>query len=873
MHRWSRVARSTREVLATNARKFGPLEKAIKRRRDAQARRGPDVIWSADSVGAMRDYFDAVISSGQLERPTITLSRRLHTLGDRRRARALLQAMQNYPDLRPTADICLALSAITEPMPDTAWTLFDRNDLAMITRTVPRDYFRFAFARRPDQARAALQRALSGDIPLRTDAEGWFEIGFDAFAAGCDDVALAAMERAEDIALSRPSTPGLKAVLARIETAREWISRIERAERMPAIPPGEVSFALVGFSHPNPAASSSNLADFMQTAIVLGHLLRHDGLYFGGRAALSDAAPEIAEQLRKDQRIAHAEPRIVQLHVVERDASRFAEVPAGTWTIVSEWFVRPLAARHLDIPLNPRLRPVFVGFHITVGQLSTPGAVEYLREHAPIGCIDWDTVYLLHAAGVPAFFSGGLCATSDVLFEPAGQRGRVSPDAESDGPGGQRSQQDSGLRGRPLAANLGRAVAAMREFRDDASRIVTQDLNTYLAVRGLGVAAKLRSPDPERARVVDNVGLSDTALAELAHATTAKLAAVFGAIIDGRSEAEIYQVWRDVCAADVAEVQRRLVPTGDGPRLSFDLDKVCASIVDRSVTIERTDSSGQGPEINVEFSLDANYKHQLDVVLDSVVTRTGRPVRAFVLCRGHNDADFARMARLFPSVSFVWLPTDAVDYGRISDLNKWVTPATMDRTILPVLLPHIDRIIHFDLDALCLADLGELFDVDMEGSAIASTREPQPKFVSGFETYRWSANRLRREGLADRARDLTIRTHAKDRFDFDVFNAGIMVMDLAKMRADDFCGTFLPYVQHYGLNGQIVLNTYTGNTTKYVDPRWNQLVRIEVMDEPKIAHWAGPMKPWKSDLYVAGRELWDAGERSFAERVRRADGR
>ena len=58
-----------------------------------------------------------------------------------------------------------------------------------------------------------------------------------------------------------------------------------------------------------------------------------------------------------------------------------------------------------------------------------------------------------------------------------------------------------------------------------------------------------------------------------------------------------------------------------------------------------------------------------------------------------------------------------------------------------------------------------------------------------------------------------------------------MVIDLAKMCADDFRGRYLPYVQHYGLNGQIVLNAYTGNTTKYVDPRWNQLVRIEVMDE------------------------------------------
>jgi lipopolysaccharide biosynthesis glycosyltransferase len=225
------------------------------------------------------------------------------------------------------------------------------------------------------------------------------------------------------------------------------------------------------------------------------------------------------------------------------------------------------------------------------------------------------------------------------------------------------------------------------------------------------------------------------------------------------------------------------------------------------------------------------------------------------------------MARLFPTVSFVWLPTDSVAFGRIVGMNKWVSAATMDRTILPELLPDLHRIIHFDLDALCLRDLAELFDVDMEGMAVAAAPEPQPKFVGGYDTIRKGIRRLRREGTPELAREYIIRTHSQHPFDFDILNAGIMVLDLDKMRADNFCGRYLPYVQRFGVNGQSVICLYVGRDFKNVGADWNRLVRLEQPVEPKIAHWAGPFKPWGAHHYVAGRGVWRGQEERFAART------
>jgi lipopolysaccharide biosynthesis glycosyltransferase len=195
----------------------------------------------------------------------------------------------------------------------------------------------------------------------------------------------------------------------------------------------------------------------------------------------------------------------------------------------------------------------------------------------------------------------------------------------------------------------------------------------------------------------------------------------------------------------------------------------------------------------------------------------------------------------------------------------------MDRTMLPELLPDVDRIIHFDLDALCLGDLAELLDVDLEGTWIAAVDEPQPSYGRGFNSLRDSARLLRREGFPELAREYLIRTHSELTFDFEIFNAGVMVLDLAAMRAGDFCGRYLAYVGRFGINGQRILNVGVGSDRKKLGADWNRLVRLEVAtsaaDSTKVAHWAGPFKPWAGHPYVPGRELWHHQEAHFAART------
>jgi lipopolysaccharide biosynthesis glycosyltransferase len=218
-------------------------------------------------------------------------------------------------------------------------------------------------------------------------------------------------------------------------------------------------------------------------------------------------------------------------------------------------------------------------------------------------------------------------------------------------------------------------------------------------------------------------------------------------------------------------------------------------------------------------------------------------------------------------VSFVWLPTDGVDYGPISGLLGYTTVATMDRLLLPDLLPEISRIVHHDLDALCLADLAELFDVELGDAPLAGRESPLASLSSGFAMFMRQAERYTRR--PELGQELLRRTHGRHSFDFSILNAGIMLLNLDRMRADEFGRHFVPFVERFGMNDQAVLNVYAGGSRVEVAPGWNWRPWLEYVAEPKIAHWAGKYKPW-SEPWVFGKPLWQAAEARLAARYARA---
>jgi len=823
---------------------------------------------SRTAAGEAREsFFRALELEGDVAFAATTAVREHLRAGLLRRARTFAQVLQQEEGrLGDIGDLCMAMVTGGNQLLEASWRLFTGARLEEVMRVAAGEYFRVGFSVDPDTARKTLDAVLRGELVARADAAGWLDIACTSFAVGAEDLSRYALGRARsqfDELTERRAAQQARRTAGWLE---KWYGRAAVAAVAPPAPPGEIPFAVFSYRHPERDATSRDLGDYFESIASLSHLTRCGAPRLTGDPDLIALASELRSRSTARAAIPGA-ALTAQLHLVDRDATSYSAVPEGTWLPVCGLLPRAMFKIRTDLPFNARLRPIFLSVHIDAAELLTADVLEYLRRHAPIGCRDWPTTFLLLAAGVPAFFAGALTATLGAIGgPPAATGGRLFVDVAADGPGETASQELEAVRTRTPVANLRDALDRLDSYRG-RRQVVTSRLQTYLAARAVGTEVRFLPDNPAERRLDGLRGMNDAGFTEMQRQLTDRLAAVLDRILSGAAEDEVYALWRELCAAQVAEAQARRADVPPMPRSAFDVAAACATIRRASTTVERSQPAPDGAEINVELSLDGNYKHQLEVVLDSIVAHASRPVRAFVLCREHGPADHRRLAALFPTVSFLWLPTDGVDYGPISGLLGYTTVATMDRLLLPDLLPEISRIVHHDLDALCLSDLAELFDVDLAGAPIAGRGSPLASLSSGFAAFMRQAERYRRN--PELGQELLRRTHGRHRFDFSILNAGIMLLDLDVMRADEFGRHFVPYVERFVMNDQAVLNAYAGGNRVEVAPGWNWRPWLEQLDEPKIAHWAGKYKPW-SEPWVFGKPLWRQAEARLADRYERA---
>lgn len=771
-----------------------------------------------------------------------------------RRARTVAQVLQQEPGrLGSVGDICMAMVLARTDMFEPAWALFAGARLDEVLRLAAPEYFRVGFTVQPGVASRTLDAVIRGETTVRTDATGWFDIACVSLLAGSVDQSRYALRAAE----ARWRRSGANASKGSRRAARrlaEWHARAERSSS--TIAPAEISVGVLAYRSPDRNAASRNLGHYLESLAALSHLARRDAA-FTGDADLVAVADELRERVQGQVTASRPSPAI-RLSAVDRDASRWSAVPDGTWLVYAGLLPQALFRLRADYPLDGRLRPLYLSVHVNSAEQLTPDALAHLRRYAPIGCRDWPTTLLLLAADVPAFFAGALTSTlNGVAVATRPQRsGRLFVDVDPQGEGSRVSQDLDTVRTASPAENLRAALGLLDDYRA-RQRVTSSRLQSYLAARAVGTDARLAPQNPAERRFDGLDALTDAEFAAMQRALTDRIGAVLDAVLAGSDEDEVYALWRQLCAADVAAAQARRADVPPMPASTFNIAAACATIRRSAVTLERSEPGPGGAEINVELSLDGNYRHQLDVVLDSIVFHTSRDVRAFILCRDLVPADHKRLAALFPTVSFEWLPTDRVDYGAISGLLGYTTVATMDRLLLPDLLPHVSRIVHHDLDALCISDLAELFDIDLAGSPVAGVASPLPNLASGFAAFIRQAERFRNR--PELGRELLRRTHGRHTFDFQILNAGIMVLDLDVMRADQFGRDFVPYVERFGMNDQAVINVYAGGNRVETHPGWNWRPWLERADDPKIAHWAGRYKPW-SRPWVFGKPLWQEAE-------------
>jgi hypothetical protein len=752
--------------------------------------------------------------------------------GEHDRADSIATSLRRHPETEELGRVAGGIVAYRRGYPELAWHHLRAVPREAWTRFAAAEYARAGLAVAPEEALREI-RALSDDDPPELRAKLWFDLLAPVFGHGDGALARDLFERFDRHV--REDRNRWAAAETHRGWMRPWVAHDPDSPTAPAT--GRRTFAIMDYGHPSANKASANIGDHVQSVASLGHLVRHQGVRLHGREELVGVLERLRERTRPERRLSGVEAEL-DVITVHRDASMYEAIPEDTWTLCFGWFMHALFGMRHGFPLHRNLRPIFVSFHCNKRGLLTPDAVEYLRRYGPVGCRDWNTVHLLQSIGVESFFSGCLTTTIDSVFPEAPEPPRDAPLAYVDLPAPDGAvgyeHSDEAVRTRPFVANVERALELLETYRRDHRGVVTSRLHCYLPVRAIGVDVEFRPANRSDIRFEGLIDLDDEAFGAMAAGISAKLKRVVGAILAGRPEDEVYALWRELCAGDVAtaEERRRLAAALPPADLAADVEAARAEAV----------MHGTPPDpVHCAIVMPKGAGTDVSVLVASLREHASRPLQLWILgLRGTRGID-ERLAEQFPDVAVGWLP--------VRHLGE-----TAARLLVADLLPDVDRLIVLPLPSVATGDVAELAGLDLGGHALAAATRPGND-VSGFGVIHAAALRL--GDRTDASAALRRTAHARHAFDFDAFTHDVLVLDLARLRDERFGARALELVEAYELDDVEAMHYLVGPRRAELAPRWAVVPTRMPVAEPGLIHWADGVKPDQPEL-VAERERWRA---------------
>jgi hypothetical protein len=670
----------------------------------------------------------------------------------------------------------------------------ERRARAEWARHAPAEHVRAGLADVPEETLREI-RALVADDPSGVGPESWYEILTAVFGYGDQELArevFAVFDRrvGDDSPLRRER-----------DSLRPWVAADAGSPTAPQPAGGRRTVAIMDYGHPGSRRASANIGDHVQSIAALGHLVRHEGVRLHGDEELVGLLAELGRRTRPERRrdAVDADVAVITVH---RDASMYQPIPEDTWVLCFGWYMHAIFEMRHGFPLHRNLRPIFVSFHCNKRALLTPDAIEYLKRYGPVGCRDWTTVYLLLSCGVPAFFSGCVTTTTDTLFPPAAPPAGapvayVDVPAEDVPPGAVTyAHSDPAVRRRSFVANVCRALDLLETYRSRHSAVVTSRLHCYLPVRSMGVPAEFRPANRSDIRFDGLIDIDDEAFGAIRDGLLARLEQVHAAILSGRPEEEVYALWRELAAADVAAAEERRMRPLELPPGAPELERQLRRAVAKTVT-HPTRADGA---VHCAVVLRKGGGRDLRGLIASLLEHSSRPLHVWVLARpGTGPA--GRLAERFPEAGFSRVPIRGL--GRVI------------RLVLADALPDAARVVVLQAAVVAGDDVARLAEMDLGGHAFAAPVAPG---ASGFGVIHRAAGRLGDRTHA--ASELRRTAHARHRFDFDAFTGAVMVLDLERMRRDGFIRQALPLVWEFGLRDLEALHYLAGPDRATIPREW-----------------------------------------------------
>ena len=276
--------------------------------------------------------------------------------------------------------------------------------------------------------------------------------------------------------------------------------------------------------------------------------------------------------------------------------------------------------------------------------------------------------------------------------------------------------------------------------------------------------------------------------------------------------------------------------------------------------------------VSICFASDDNYAPYLKVAIYSLLCNRNRE-RSYDIIILHkriskeHQGEILGLADGKSGVSIRFVNVVEADRELQSDVGCYYAVETNYRLLLfSKLFQNYRRMMYLDCDIIVTGDVGELFDVDLEGKSAAGVEDV------GF---RWLAYTKRAIFLDHKP--YNVLNYCTDVFGMkdpgSYVNAGVLLFDLEKCRQKvsfrDVVETL--HSRNFFYNDQDVLNILLEGNIKQVDCKWNYMNNIAFYlecdrkefrelyldlrrEDYRIIHYISAKKPWNGEVPMG--EVW-----------------
>lgn len=162
------------------------------------------------------------------------------------------------------------------------------------------------------------------------------------------------------------------------------------------------------------------------------------------------------------------------------------------------------------------------------------------------------------------------------------------------------------------------------------------------------------------------------------------------------------------------------------------------------------------------------------------------------------------------------------------------------RAFIARLFLQYEKAIYVDSDTILMADIGEMYDIDLGEDIIAARVDPKVAMVPEFVKY------------VEKALDIPAK---------DYVNSGVLLMNLKKLRKIHYITKMTDLIKEDAdlvAPDQDYLNVILKGKIKHLDKEWNLQPEGEDYADAKLLHFNLSKKPWYHDDVNAGEEFWRA---------------